>query len=329
MDFLKDKDVVFVNVLRSSSCGHLFECIEYYYLFKSNYVPELGRTMRPSIYLAYDNFTKENLREIVESKYSFSEIEIENLLEDTHIETIESFCSKKIHNFLGAKTTVFVEAYDLIQMNKLNMLVSANNPIALRCADAKEEFKDIELRFGKFKIFQDTRVYLNSLHGFETKQHVKKVLFNKLKLYKSLSLNSAFIYISTDCRSLTKEYIAKVLEQYPNFDKIYVSVLNKDIFKDLEDDRVTFLVPPIKDFHSLFDTMIYLPVERKFDCSSRLIAECAYYNKEVIYHDINYRDIGLEVRKFDVMVGINSLQLDNRDPLFIDVGRQCLKQVGC
>lgn len=326
MGVLTDKDVVFVNVLRSSACGHLFECIEYYYLFKSTYVPELGRTILPSIYLAYDNFTKEDLREILESKYSFSSVDIENLLEDTHIEPIDSFCSKKIHNFLGAKTTVFVEAHDLTRMSNLNMLVSSNNSVALRCAVAEDEFKNIEVRFNKFKIFQDFRVYGKRLHSFETKHHVKNVLFNKLKLYKSLAVNSAFIYISTDCRDLSKEYLSGVLEKYSNFDKVYVSVLNKDIFKDLENDKFVFLVPPIKDFHSLFDTMVYLPVGRKFDCSSRLVAECAYYNKEVIYHEIDYQDRGLDVRKFDVSTGLNNLQLNIRDPLFIEVVRQCLKQ---
>jgi len=70
--------------------------------------------------------------------------------------------------------------------------------------------------------------------------------------------------------------------------------------------------------------MIYLPVGRKFDCSSRLIPECAYYGKNVIYHDIDYIDKGLMTRKGDVFL-LKDLQLDRYDKLFETVGRQVIR----
>jgi len=316
---LKGKDVVLANVLRNSSCGHLFECIEYYYLFKTEYIARLGRPLKPAIYLAYDNFTKEDLRKIVENKYSFTPAEVDNLLEDTYIEDISYFMSYKIHDFRNVTTTIFVEGYDLIQMERLNMFTIANHLIALRCAVAEEEYKELGFTKTDFQMFQDYRVYGDNLHEFKTKHHVKKILFNKLKLYKYREPLIALMYLSTDCRELPSDYLEKTLKQYPQYSRIYVAVLNKEPFKHLETDRIKFLVPPIENFHGIFDTLIYLPVERKFDCSSRLIPECAYYNKNVIYHDIDYEDKGLEIRKKDSTSLYAKLFLDSNDRLFSEV----------
>jgi len=323
------KDVVFANVLRSSSCGHLFECIEYYYLFKTEYVSELGRPMKPAIFLAYDNFTKEDLRNIIENKYHLTPAEIDNLLEDTYIETIDEFMGYKIHDFRNVTTTVFVEGYDLIQMTHLNMFTLANHLVALRCAQADEEYKELKFTKTDFQIFQDYRVYGERLHELKTQNHVKRLLFHKLKLYKFQEPNAAFMYLSTDCRELPEDYVQKTIEQYPQFSKIFVSVLDREPFKHLETDRVKFLEPPIKSFHSLFGTMIYLPVGRKFDCSSRLIPECSYYGKKVIYHDIDYIDLGLEMRKVDSEPSFirSNLNLDRQDLLFKTIGRQCIRRL--
>jgi len=322
--FLKGKDVVLANVLRDSSCGHLFECIEYYYLFKTEYVAELGRPMRPAIYLAYDNFTKDDLRKIVENKYCFTPAEVDNLLEDTLIETISEFTDKKIQDFREVNTVVFVEGYDLVQIRKKSIFFVANNIIAIRCTIAEEDYGELDFPLSTFKVLQDFRIYGDALHSFKTKHHIKKLLFNKLKLFKYLEPNTAFMYLSTDCRELPEDYVEKTLNKYPQFSKIYVSVLDKESFKHLETDRVKFLTPPIKNFHGLFETMIYMPVGRKFDCSSRLIPECVYYNKKIIYHDIDYVDKGLEIRKKDCTSLFNNLYLDREDNLFKEVGRQCL-----
>jgi len=50
-----------------------------------------------------------------------------------------------------------------------------------------------------FKMFQDFRVYGDQLHDLKTEHHIKKILFNKLKLYKFQESNTAFMYLATDC----------------------------------------------------------------------------------------------------------------------------------
>jgi len=323
--FLNNKDVVLCNFLRSSSCGHLFECIEYYYLFKTEYIPALGRSLRPAIYLAYDNFTKDDFREIIENKYNFSPIEVDSMLEDTFIETINYFMGYKIHDFRNTTTTIVVEGYDLIQMTRFNMFTLANNLIALRCAVAEKDYAEIVFNKCNFKVFQDYRVYGEDLQEKKTKNHIKKIFFNKLKLHKTREYNTALMYVSTDCRELTPSYIKEVLSQYPSFKKIYVAVLDTSPYEHLTTDRIEFVVPPMKSFHSKFDTMIYLPVGRKFDCSSRLIPECIYLGKKIIYHDIDYKDLGLEVRKEDSK-SIMDLQLNRDDTLFKEVAQQCIRK---
>jgi len=312
-EFLEGRDVVLTNVLRDGACGHLYECIEYYYLFKSE-------NLNPAIYLAYDNFTKEDLLRALESKYDFKEDEIADILENTFIETIDMFCSKKIHNFSKVKSVVFVEALDLVHMRDLNMLVMSNKLIALRCALEEKRFQGIWKSYPNLKVFQDLRVYGSRLDNKFTKDHSKKILFNKLKKYDAHETNTAFIYLATDCRDQPVGYVNDVLSKYPSFNKIYVAVLDASKFEKLQSDRVHFIETPIDNVHKLFDTMIYLPVKRMFDCSPRFVPECAYYGKEVIYHNITYRDLGLEIRKKDIEQDVMSLQLTKDDPLFLEVG---------
>ena len=53
------------------------------------------------------------------------------------------------------------------------------------------------------------------------------------------------------------------------------------------------MLAPIEDFFNKFDTYIYTPVARKFDCSPRLVTECFLQNKKLFLH-LDYMDIGLQ-----------------------------------
>ena len=65
---------------------------------------------------------------------------------------------------------------------------------------------------------------------------------------------------------------------------------------------------------SKFDTYIYTPVERKFDCSPRLVTECFLYGKKV-YMNLDYMDIGLQTRYNDCMTDLESLNLTDNDKI--------------
>jgi hypothetical protein len=48
----------------------------------------------------------------------------------------------------------------------------------------------------------------------------------------------------------------------------------------------------------------------EFDCSPRFVAECEFYNKEVIY-EIDYHDKGLAARLYDMTHGDIWLRADD------------------
>jgi hypothetical protein len=76
---------------------------------------------------------------------------------------------------------------------------------------------------------------------------------------------------------------------------------------------------PVENIFEKFDTYIYTPTKGSFDCSPRFIAECKYYNKNIIYHDIdeNYLnvDTGLKFRKYDIDNNFKSLLLNENDEI--------------
>ena len=79
-------------------------------------------------------------------------------------------------------------------------------------------------------------------------------------------------------------------------------------------DGVEQVLAPLPDFFNQFDTYIYTPVHRKFDCSPRLVTECFLQNKKIFMH-LDYMDIGLETRYNDCVSNLESLNLKEGDPI--------------
>ena len=75
------------------------------------------------------------------------------------------------------------------------------------------------------------------------------------------------------------------------------------------------------------DSYFYTPVPRKFDCSSRLIPECKFYNKKIIFDkDVKkyfYKDKGLFFRYLDTKLDFESLFLTYNDEI-IDILKEII-----
>lgn len=78
--------------------------------------------------------------------------------------------------------------------------------------------------------------------------------------------------------------------------------------------NVEQVVAPIPNFFEQFDTYIYTPVPRQFDCSPRLVTECFLYGKKV-YMNLDYIDIGLQTRYNDCVNNLESLILKEGDDI--------------
>jgi len=64
------------------------------------------------------------------------------------------------------------------------------------------------------------------------------------------------------------------------------------------------VVAPVENFMEQFDTYIYTPVSRHFDCSPRLLTECFLYRKKVITNISYADDTGFNVRYNDCINNI-------------------------
>jgi hypothetical protein len=80
--------------------------------------------------------------------------------------------------------------------------------------------------------------------------------------------------------------------------------------KDLQIDAIDSIIVPVRNLWNLFSTYIYTNTALKFDCSPRFVAECEFYNKEVIY-EIDYHDKGLVARLHDMKHGDIWLRADD------------------
>ena len=112
------------------------------------------------------------------------------------------------------------------------------------------------------------------------------------------------------------------------FEKYIILTNQPDLYKDKLKDlkNISFPEMPLDNIFEKFDTYIYTPtysVTKKelgcFDCSPRFIAECKFYDKEVIYHDIDgqYLDVdtGLKYRKYDIDNCFESIHLADNDDI--------------
>jgi len=147
--------------------------------------------------------------------------------------------------------------------------------------------------FTKGIILQDNRLYPE---GDNTIDYIKKINFDKYKKKVKNSSNT-LLYGTKNCRKISDE----VLKEFKDRDTIILT----------EDNT------PYENLFDNFGTYVYTEVPRHWDCSPRFLAECKFYNKNVILHNIDYleEDLGLKYRLQDIENNFESLHLNNNDDI--------------
>jgi len=181
-------------------------------------------------------------------------------------------------------------------LNKVKLIYK--KLILFRC-NPNIEYK--QLLNNRIILLNDFRVYRDNIGN----HYVKKIFFRNFKKINT-SENKILIYLNTNLR--------KIDEVNTNKNYLYVSGddhPNKNILK-----------APVKNLFSKFDTFLYTKTSRQFDCSPRLLAECYFYNKKIIfdfnfseYCGQNYGDTGLFWRMFDIVSNFSSLILTEEDDI--------------
>ena len=262
-------------------CGHTFEVIDYYYILKDNF--------KTGIFLGED-ITWATLEASIRNKYAFTEDEIEDIKANTVFATRPTL--------LKGKNILFTDG-GIVNMQNVTLLFDNIFYFACGNKEIKDNDKD------NVWILQDDRVYEPvKKNGVNYK---KRILFDKLKQIGP-SKDAVLVYATKNCRNLDSY---EELLQYGNN---ILAITNKEN-KPKPIEGFTFVVPPVENLFEQFTTYVYTPVTRKWDCSPRFIAECKYYGKPVIFHNIDYwdEDHGLRVRQWDIDNDFDSLYLRHSD----------------
>lgn len=253
--------------------GHVFECFDYYLFLKDYYKVGI---------LFIDSLERDFLKVAFESKYTlkFDEIEkdcmfiTKNQLKDT---TIISF---------GKKTVVLLTDGNIKSLEYRKILFSTTKLLGFMCGDY--EFQ-LMLTNKRITYLQDYRIYGRN-KNFKSYDYVKKLPFKFYRKSNREFDNTGLFYVTYACRKVTPQ----IIQDYHIMSGCKKSILVVPYKLPEYDyiDGVEQVLAPLPDFFDRFDTYIYTPLHRKFDCSPRLVTECYMQGKRV-YMNLDYCDIGL------------------------------------
>jgi len=260
-------------------CGHTYEVIEYFYILRKHI---------PTKILLVVSFDLDYFRRIIESKYDFSKEEVDEIIENTTL----IYKPIPVISFKPLETQIFS---NLVLVTN-GFYEGQQSPFVCKkivCFPCYNKYVNL-LNIPNLIILQDDRIYPKSANSIH---YVKKILLDKIKK-PTMSKNRTLIYATTGPRAID-------IRKYPSEEIICVT-------DDKKIEGYKYLDIPVDNVFNEFNKYLYTPVSSKFDCSPRFIVECKYFNKEVEY-DIDYNDIGLETRKYDIENNFESLFLREDD----------------
>lgn len=286
-------DVVFTYSPISEITGHVFECFDYYLLMRNKCKAGI---------LFMDGLNMEQLKLAFNSKYNvdFSEVE-DDIIQLSH----EQLQKERIYKF-GSNTTVFLCDGNIKSLADKRIFLATNKLYGFMCG--QYGFENVKTN-NHITYLQDYRIYGQNKH-FKSYDYVKKIPFQFYKEVHRKPQNVGMMYVTFACRKITPEVVKQYHEMSGCSNSILVVPYERPEYDSIDD--VEQVVAPVQDFFQKFDTYIYTPVERHFDCSPRLVTECTFYKKQVLMN-INYADIGLQTRMMDCKESFQALQLEDDD----------------
>ena len=270
-------------------CGHVYEVIEYYTVLKEH--------INVGIFLG--ELSPKIFRKVIEDKYNFTVKEVNDIMDCTEY----SYKPKLIRT-----TNILFCDGNMSSIDKITIL--ADNIIMFACGDRSVQY----LTHPKYHVLQDSRVYNESPRGTH---YVKKLLFHRYKDSVSAP-DVTMLYLTESSRSISHEDLEELMMYNP------LILSEHNTFHKFE-GQYTWMKPPVNNIFDKFNTYCYTSTPKKSDCSSRFLAECEFYNKEVIYYKIDYLDVdsGLRVRIDDIKNRFSTLFLRDTDEI-IDIIKDIL-----
>ena len=279
--------------------GHLYEIIEYYLLLKNHFKVGI---------LICEDLSWDVIEKGIHTKYDLSHDEIEN------IKASIIFANRP--KYVVGKNILFVDGGFTRTMLRYGVGLLFKNIFSFRCSNLDFHYN---IPYKNVTLLQDNRVY-NDEDSKISINYKKKIKFDIFKNIKKPSIDAALLYVTSNCRKLCDDYLIDLILQY-TFDSYVILSDNNEKYKEKFKPfkNIDFPTMPVENIFEKFNTYIYTPTRDKFDCSPRFIAECNFYNKNVIYHNIDKDylkiDTGLKYRKYDIQKDFKSISLQQNDDI--------------
>lgn len=276
--------------------GHVFECFDYWLALRSRYKVGI-------MFLA--GMSIDQLQIAWESKYTISFDEVRDsiiMINDA------SYSGSHIYRF-GKHTVVILCDGNIRALQDRKILFATSKMIGFLCG--VHQFEQVKMNT-KIIYLQDERIYGKNKY-FKSINYVKKLPFKYYKRVEAPHQNIGMLYVTYACKKVTPQVIQDYHYRSGCSKSILVVPYKLDEYEGLDD--IEQIIAPVQDFFAKFDTYIYTPVERKFDCSPRLVTECFLQDHDVMI-DLPYVDIGLQTRYNDCKENLSSLNLTNDDQIF-------------
>lgn len=266
--------------------GHWFEVFEYYCLLKEN-------NLSPFMLFHSPSLSKEEIISSLESKYN-----VPIPVEDIHVLT-------EIEHLIASPFAVaLVCDGNFYSMEHYGIKILAKKILGFGCGDIRRPY-------GMYKdavFLLDKRVYPDV--SYNVINYTKKI-FSELLLRPVNRKHNTLYYLTNNCRSMSLLDLQNAILEYNDYDEHIIVTPEIERYSSLKCNNIKFVKPPLINMFNEFDTYVYTPVPRHFDCSPRLIAECALFERKVEYYHIDYFDRGLEVRRKDIESGYVWMKKDD------------------
>ena len=288
--------------------GHIYEMVEYYLLLNENNI-KAGL-------LICEDLDWSILEKAITTKYDLPVNTIEQIFKDT------IFSDRP--TIVRGKNILFTDGSFWNNIISSGIKLIFDNIFSFKCLNTEIHSN---LPYKNIILLQDQRVYAEDKDI--AIDYKKKIKFENYKKIKSVTTNTALLYITSNCRKICDDYLLDIIIDCGFDNYIVLSDKSNDYRLKFEHlTHVKFLDMPVEDIFEKFDTFIYTPTYMGnidngfFDCSPRFIAECKFYDKDVIYYGINNEylgiDTGLKYRKYDIENNFKSIFLDKNDNI-IDI----------
>jgi hypothetical protein len=263
--------------------GSFYDSFEYFHMFK-----EKGYK---TCLILMINEDEDTTWKAINDKYA---VDLESLKQDIYFFNREDYRMglKKIIN-IRLKVLFSPSMSAIAQMIMYGTLIPYEKIIGSQELPYEHEF--IQAAFTgqryvyKMLMLRDDR-YFDIFPRYENRTYRQTIHFD---IFKPLVWTPTFpvddyclINMCTDHKCYPVDELVKIMdEEFPERYLIYTKDKWYDTYKGLESDKVKVVLSPVDNFMNRFDKVLYLPSLRGADPSPRLLPECMYFSKKVIFRD--------------------------------------------